>query len=178
MQRESIGLGHPFQPGFVIHSAVHMARGINKCVMHTHTRAGMAVAALEEGLTQVHMYSTGFAGQIAYHEYEGPSLELDERERLLAHLGDNRAMILRNHGLMTVGKTIPEAFIQLYRLERACQVQLDAAAAGPLHAIPPDVVASSQIANDRFLELEGGVGELEFRALMRKLDKLDPSYRD
>ena len=164
--------------GFVIHSAIHMANSVNKCVMHTHTRAGMAVAALEDGLLQVHMYSTGFHGRIAYHEYEGPSLDLGERERLLADLGDGKAMILRNHGLLTVGPTIPEAFIWLYRLERACQVQLDAMAAGRLHLIDPAVVDHSNRETDRFLESEARIGELEFQALMRRLDRIDPSYRD
>ena len=87
-------------------------------------------------------------------------------------------MILRNHGLLTVGRTIPEAFIWLYRLERACQVQLDAMAAGRLHLIDPEVVAHSNRETDRFLESEAGVGELEFQALMRRLDRIDPSYRD
>ncbi|MCY4450861.1 MAG: class II aldolase/adducin family protein [Immundisolibacterales bacterium] len=170
---------HPVnRAGFVIHSAVHMANSVNKCVMHTHTRAGMAAAALEDGLLQVHMYSTGFHGRLAYHEYEGPSLDLGERERLLADLGDAKAMILRNHGLLTVGRTIPEAFIWLYRLERACQVQLDAMAAGPLHLIDPKVVEHSVAETDRFLESEAGIGELEFQALMRKLHRLDPSFRD
>ena len=170
---------HPVnRAGFVIHSAVHMAKSVNTCVMHTHTRAGMAAAALEDGLLQVHMYSTGFHGRIAYHEYEGPSLDLDERERLQADLGDSRAMILRNHGLLTVGRTIPEAFIWLYRLERACQVQLDAMAAGRVRVIDPRVVAHSARETARFLEAEAAAGELEFQALMRKLDRIDPSYRD
>ena len=170
---------HPVnRAGFVIHSAIHMANTVNKCVMHTHTRAGMAAAALEDGLLQVHMYSTGFHNRIAYHEYEGPSLDLDERERLLADLGDCKAMILRNHGILTVGRTIPEAFIWLYRLERACQVQLDAMAAGRLHIIDPKVVEHSARETARFLESEAAVGELEFQALMRKLDRIDPSYRE
>ena len=163
--------------GFVIHSAVHMARSLNKCVMHTHTRSGMAISALAAGLQQVHMYSTGYYQRIAYHRYEGPSLDTDERESLLADLGEHRAMILRNHGLMTVGRTIPEAFIYLYRLERAAQVQLDAMAAGPVELIPDEVASASAKGLDQFLELEDGVGELEFKALLRKLDKVDDSYR-
>jgi ribulose-5-phosphate 4-epimerase/fuculose-1-phosphate aldolase len=164
------------RPGFVIHSAVHMARGVNKCVMHTHTRAGMAVAALAGGLRQVHMYSTGYQGRLAYHDYEGPSLELDERKRLLDDLGDDTAMILKHHGLMTVGRTIPEAFIRLYRLERACQIQLDAMAVGDVEEIPQNIAESSRVATDEFLALAGDVGALEFKALLRKMDKLDPSY--
>ncbi len=173
---------HPVsRAGFVIHSAIHMASDeSHACVMHTHTRAGMAVAALEEGLLPISMFATGFHDRLAYHDYEGVSLYEDERERLLASLGEHRAMILRNHGLLTVGRTIPETFLRLYRLERACQVQLDAAAAGTLRRLPDAIAAKSGAEIDTFsaLETEDGVGALEFAALMRKLDRLDPSYRD
>jgi ribulose-5-phosphate 4-epimerase/fuculose-1-phosphate aldolase len=151
----------------------------NACVMHTHTRAGMAVAAIDEGLLPVSMFSTGFYDRLAYHEYEGPSLDLGERERLLAHLAENKAMILRNHGLLVVGSTIPETFLRLYRLERACQVQLDAAAAGTLRLIPDGVARASGQDMDAFSarETNQGVGSVEFRALMRKIDRIDSSYR-
>lgn len=167
--------------GFVIHSAIHMAdETANHCVMHTHTRAGMAIAAIKEGLLPVSMTATAFAGDVAYHEYEGPSLELDERERLVKSLGDKRAMILKNHGLLVVGRTVPETFLRLYRLERACQIQLDAAAAGTLDVIPEKLARRSGADMDRFSELESdaGVGAVEFTALMRKLDQIDASYRD
>ena len=123
---------HPVNyAGFVIHSAVHMAHAArHKVVMHTHTRAGMAVCALKEGLLPISMAATAFHGKLAYHDYEGPSLDLDERGRLLKNLGDNPAMMLRNHGLLTTGRTVPEAFLRLYRLERACQIQVDAARGG------------------------------------------------
>ena len=177
-------IGHSDYPvnyaGFVIHSAVHMANSaVHKCVMHTHTRAGMAICALQDGLLPVSMTSTGFFERISYHDYEGPSLDLDERERLLANLGDNRAMILRNHGILTTGRTIPEAFLRLYRLERACQIQLDAAAAGTLNIIPDDIARTSRDGIDSFSERETnqGIGAIEFAALMRKLDKTDTSYR-
>jgi ribulose-5-phosphate 4-epimerase/fuculose-1-phosphate aldolase len=166
--------------GFIIHSAVHMANSAtNKCVMHTHTRAGMAVCALEEGLEPISMFATAFFNRVAYHEYEGPSFELDERERLLAHLDDNRAMMLRNHGLLVVGRTIPETFLRLYRLERACQIQLDAAAAGTLHRIPGQVAELSGRGIDQFsdAQTQAGMGSLEFAAMLRKLDKQDSSYR-
>ena len=166
--------------GFVIHSAVHMSNSsVHKVVMHTHTRAGMAVSALEDGLLPISMVSTGFAGQMAYHEYEGPSLDLDERGRLLEHLGDNRAMILRNHGLLVTGRSVPEAFLRLYRLERACQIQIDAAAAGRLHKLDDAVARKSGVEMDRFSEMESqnGIGDLEFAALLRKLDKADPTWR-
>ena len=167
--------------GFIIHSAIHMANmADNKCVMHTHTRAGMAVAALKDGLLPVSMFSTAFHDRLSYHDYEGPSFDLDERERLLAHLGDNRAMILRNHGLLVTGASIPETFLRLYRLERACQVQLDAAAAGALSMLSDNAAKSSGEGIDQFSKGAGAgtMGALEFGALMRKLDKIDASYRD
>ena len=178
-------IGHSDYPvsaaGFVIHSAIHMVEGgDNHCVMHTHTRAGMAIAAIKEGLLPVSMTSTAFFERIAYHDYEGPSLYNDERERLIDSLGDKKAMILRNHGLLTVGRTIPEAFLRLYRLERACQVQVDAAAAGTLNIMPGHVAEKSGRDMDTFSakETNQGVGAIEFAALMRKIDKIDPSYRD
>ena len=112
--------------GFVIHSAVHMAREDAACVFHTHTLAGMAVSAQEEGLLPVHMYSHNFYGRLSYHDFEGPSMRLGERERLVRSLGSQNALILRNHGLLTLGRTIPEAFCLHWRLNRACEVQLAA----------------------------------------------------
>ncbi len=172
---------HPVNyAGFVIHSAVHMAHADrHKVVMHTHTRAGMAVCALKDGLLPVSMVSTAFHGKLAYHDYEGPSLDLDERERLLKNLGDNQAMMLRNHGLLTTGRSVPEAFLRLYRLERACQIQLDAAAAGTLNVMGDNLAAKSGADMDRFSEMESavGIGDLEFAALVRKLDKIDTSWR-
>lgn len=165
--------------GFIIHSAVHMcSTEENKVVMHTHTRAGMAVAALEEGLRQVSMNATTFHGDLAYHDYEGPSLYLDERERLVASLDGKHAMILRNHGLMTVGKTVPAAFQRLYRLERACQVQVDAGAAGTLNVMSDNLAAKSGFDTNAFCEIEKGFGfgELEFAALTRKIDRIDAGY--
>ncbi|MCW5745550.1 MAG: class II aldolase/adducin family protein [Alphaproteobacteria bacterium] len=166
--------------GFVIHSAIHMANSArHKVVMHTHTRAGMAVCALEDGLLPISMVSTGFTGRLSYHEYEGPSLDLGERERLQEHLGDNQAMLLRNHGLLVTGRSVPEAFLRLYRLERACQIQVDAAAAGKLHVLDEKSARKSGADMDAFSERESkvGIGDLEFAALLRKLDKADPQWR-
>ena len=166
--------------GFVIHSAIHMAHAErHKVVMHTHTRAGMAVCALKDGLLPVSMVATAFHGKLSYHDYEGPSLDLDERGRLLANLGNNQAMMLRNHGLLTTGRSVPEAFLRLYRLERACQIQLDAAAAGTLNVLGDNLAAKSGADMDRFSEMESavGIGDLEFAALVRKLDKVDSSWR-
>ena len=170
------------EAGFVIHSAIHMAHSeANQVVMHTHTRAGMAIAGTKEGLLPISMGASSFFGRLSYHDYEGPSLYLDERERLVASLGENKSMILRNHGLLTVGRTVAEAFLRLYRLERACQVQIDAAAAGTLDVMGANIAQKSGDDVERFAENEDdgfGYGQLEFAALTRKMDRLDPSYRD
>ena len=172
---------HPVNyAGFVIHSAVHMAHAArHKVVMHTHTRAGMAVCALKEGLLPISMSATTFHGKLGYHDYEGPSLDLDERGRLLANLGDNAAMMLRNHGILTTGRTVPEAFLRLYRLERACQIQIDAAGAGTLNVLGDNLAGKSGADIDGFSESASGVGvgDLEFAALIRKLDKVDTGWR-
>ena len=166
------------EAGFVIHSAVHMmSKENNRVVMHTHSRAGMAIAALEEGLLPISMGATAFFEDIAYHDYEGPSLYLEERERIQESLGDKRVLILRNHGLLTVGRTVAEAFIRLYRLESACQVQLDAGAAGSLRVLNQELARKSGKDVKRFMEQEDNFGQLEFDALVRKIDKLDDSYR-
>jgi ribulose-5-phosphate 4-epimerase/fuculose-1-phosphate aldolase len=137
------------------------------------------VCALEDGLLPISMNSTAFAGKLSCHEYEGPTLDLDERERLLDHLGDNQAMLLRNHGLLVTGRSVPDAFLRLYRLERACQVQIDAASAGRLHVLDRDVARKSGAGMDAFSERESrnGAGDLEFAALLRKLDRSDPQWR-
>ena len=165
--------------GFIIHSAIHMTRSEeNLVVMHTHTRAGMAVAAGEDGVLPISMFSTVFHNRIGYHEYEGASLYPDERERIVASLGPHKALILRNHGLLVVGRTVAECFLRLYRLERACQIQVDAAAAGRLHLIPDNVAARSSDDLDSYQGMQDKPeGEIEFAALMRKLDRTDDSYR-
>ena len=165
--------------GFVIHSAVHMAHAArHRVVMHTHTRAGMAVCALKDGLLPISMMSTAFHGRLSYHDYEGVSLDIDERGRLLKNLGDNQAMMLRNHGLLATGRSVAEAFQRLYRLERACQIQVDAAAAGALNIMGDNLAAKSGADLNGFSEREdAGGGDLEFAALLRKLDKIDTSWR-
>ena len=170
---------HPInEAGFIIHSAIHMLENTNNhVVMHTHSRAGMAVAALKDGLLPISMGATMFYDDIAYHDYEGPSLYLDERSRLQSSLGNKRALILRNHGLMTVGETIPEAFVRLYRLESACRTQLDASAAGEVNLLDHDTASKSGQDVNRFMESADDYGQLEFDALMRKIDKLDDSYK-
>ena len=170
---------HPInEAGFIIHSAIHMLENTNNhVVMHTHSQAGMAVAALKDGLLPISMGATMFYDDIAYHDYEGPSLYLDERSRLQSSLGNKRALILRNHGLMTVGETVPEAFVRLYRLESACRTQLDASAAGEVNLLDHDTASKSGQDVNRFMESADDYGQLEFDALMRKIDKLDDSYK-
>lgn len=165
--------------GFIIHSAIHMnASEENHVVMHTHTRAGMAIAAIEQGLLPISMFATAFHNRIGYHDYEGASLYPDERERIVKSLGPHKAMILRNHGLMVVGRTVPECFLRLYRLERACQIQLDAAAAGTLNLLSPEIADRSAADLDSYQGMQPTAeGEIEFAALMRKLEKADDSYR-
>jgi ribulose-5-phosphate 4-epimerase/fuculose-1-phosphate aldolase len=163
--------------GFVIHSAIHMAREDAACVFHTHTLAGMAVAGQEEGLLPVHMYSHNFHNRVSYHDFEGPSMRLGERERLVASLGKNDALILRNHGILTTGKTIPEAFIRHWRLERACQIQL-AAQGARLRLPSPEVCKQSLELGEEFLTDAAPMGELEFASLVRKVDSKDASYKN
>ncbi|NBA95888.1 class II aldolase/adducin family protein [Pseudomonas sp. R5(2019)] len=116
--------------GFVIHSAIHMARPDLNCVIHTHTAAGMAVAAQKQGLLPISQHALKFYGKLAYHTYEGIALSLEERERLIADLGPHKAMILRNHGLLVGGRSVAEAFHEIHFLERACQAQVQALAGG------------------------------------------------
>ncbi len=126
--------------GFCIHSAIHMARADMNCVVHTHTSAGMAVAAQKHGLLPISQHALKFYGHIAYHGYEGIALDLDERDRLVRDLGEHRAMILVNHGLLVGGRTIPEAFNSIYYLERACQAQVAALSGGAELVLPPEEV--------------------------------------
>ena len=173
---------HPVNPaGFVIHSAIHAARADIGCVMHVHTVAGMAVAAQARGLLPISMPATGFTGRIAYHDYEGPSLELDERARLVRSLGTKKVLILRNHGLLTCASTVEEAFILMFRLQRACEIQVAALAGGqPLIELSPAVCENAAVLTDRFLSGNDGqpVGKLEFDSYLRLVEDIDPSFRD
>ena len=162
------------QAGYVIHSAVHSARHDVDCVIHTHTLAGMSVSAHKQGLLPLAQTAMRF-GDIAYHDYEGPALNLDERARLVQDLGDREAMILRNHGLLTVGDSIPECFNNHYRLERACQLQVMTLSCGTEIQLPPD-----EVVQETYAGLKSGMrrrhGLLEWPSLLRKLDRIDPGY--
>ena len=163
--------------GFTIHSAVHQARHEMACVMHTHTVAGMAVSAQEDGLLPLAQTSLVFHGALSYHDYEGIALDLDERERLVADLGDNTAMILRNHGLLTCGRSVAEAFVTMYMLEKACELQLAAQAGGALRLIPGEVCehTAAQFRRDPDAGGDGHVA-LTWAALLRQLDRANPGY--
>lgn len=126
--------------GFTIHSAVHMGRPEAGCVLHTHTVAGVAVSSLACGLQPVNQWALQFYNRVAYHDYEGIALDLEERERLVADLGQHKAMILRNHGLLAAGSSVAEAFVNIYYLERACQAQVKAQSAGAPLVFPPEAV--------------------------------------
>ncbi|HVJ53014.1 MAG TPA: class II aldolase/adducin family protein [Aliidongia sp.] len=162
--------------GFVIHSAVHRARHDAACVIHTHTPAGMAISSMKCGLLPLTQTAMRFA-KVAYHDYEGVAVSLDEQARIVADLGDADLMVLRNHGLLTVGPTVPQAFSNIYRAELACKAQLMAMTAGTELVMP----SAEVIAHTNHLyrpEVRRPFGVLEWPALMRKLDRIDPTYRD
>ena len=161
--------------GIVIHTAVHQAREDVGCVIHTHTRAGMAVSAQAEGLLPLTQTAMRFYGCLPAHDYEGPALDADEQARLVADLGGNLAMLLRNHGLLAVGPSVAEAFNTMYWLEMACKAQIDALAGGrPLH-LPPESVRRKTA---RLYHPDTrNFGLREWPALLRQLDRSDPSYR-
>ena len=169
---------YPINPaGFTIHSAVHAARPDAGCVLHTHTRAGVAVSAQADGLLPLSQISLLPCASLAYHDYEGIALNEDEKPRLVADLGDCRFLILRNHGLLTVGESIPEAFLYMYALETACQTQIAAqSGGGELIHVPEAIVQGIRAQVD--LVLKGSGAELAWPGLLRKLDRLDPTYRD
>lgn len=161
--------------GFVIHSAIHKARPEINCVMHTHTAAGIGVSAQEQGLLPISQHAMRLTGNVSYHDYEGVALNLDEQKRLVADMGNCMTMILRNHGLLSAGRTVREAVDYMYYLERACAAQIAAMAGGAKLVIPSkeiqDGVARS-FERPGYQEKKG-----EWRALLRTLDKTDPSYK-
>ena len=164
--------------GILIHTAIHAARTDIQCIAHTHTNAGMAVACTQEGLRADNFYSALMHNQIAYHDFEGLTVMDDEKSRLVANLGNKSLMILRNHGLLAGGRSIPEAFQNLWAIERACQVQVTTDSTGrPSIPIGPEILAKSE----QLVAIQGigePTGELEFKAFTRLIDKIDSSYKD
>jgi len=173
VQDSGTGLGIN-RAGFVIHSAVHRGRPDVACVIHTHTPAGMAVSAMECGLLPLTQNAMYFGG-IGYHDYEGPAVDLDEQKRLVADLGRHEAMILRNHGLLSVGTTIAEAFVTMYWLDRACQAQVFALLA---KTKLPDR-KTIETTNDRYKPGQRrNIGALEWGGLLRLVERRYPGFRD
>ena len=168
--------------GFVIHSAIHAARHDLTCVAHTHTRAGMTISATKDGILPLTQMSMRFTGNLGVHEFEGPAHDLEERRRLQADLGDNDCMILRNHGLLACGRTIPQAFMNLYALEMCCKVQSDLMAIGAaqIHRPSEQAVARTRARFEQQRSAPGAAmsGAREWAGLLRMLDRIDPSYRD
>ena len=175
--------GRPVRPtdhavnraGFVTHSAIHGHVDHAHCVMHTHTTTGMAVACLEQGLSHDSFYGAQLHGRVAYHEFEGITVNPDERSRMLASIGDKRCVILRNHGLLSWGHDIAEAFMWLWTLQRACDVQVAAGSAGAMH--PATSEARAQCVREAG-PLEPAVCTAVYAALVRKLDQAGARYAD
>lgn len=161
--------------GFVIHSTIHEARHDAVCVLHTHSRAGVAVSAQKEGLLPISQQSSLLLSSLAYHDYEGLAVHDDERDRLKADLGDSKYMILRNHGLLTVGCSVPDAFLAMYFLETSCQIQISAQAGGTLSPVPQKVLDGVTSAV-RVQQSKGSAADLAWPALLRRLDRLSPGY--
>lgn len=166
--------------GFVIHSAIHMARPDAMFALHTHTAAGVGVASQRDGLLPITQQALAIMGDVAYHGFEGPALRLDERSRIVNDLGDRRILFLRNHGLLTLGRTAGEAFMAMYRAERACRFQLAFQAAGAALSPIPEDIQDSTASRGRKAFWNGGAldpDRLEWPALLRRLDRIDPGYR-
>ncbi len=167
---------YPVNPaGFVIHSAVHEAREDAGCVLHTHTRAGVAVSAQAAGVLPISQQSTFVLGSLAYHGYQGVAFRPEEKPSLQADLGTANYLMLRNHGLLTVGKTIADAFLHMYVFEATCQIQISAQAGGPLTQVEPSIVQG--VAQAMKVQTGGIGGAFVWPSLIRKLERADTSYK-
>ncbi len=168
---------HDINPaGFTIHSAIHAAREDAACVLHVHSVNGVAVSAQEEGLLPLSQHSIFVLASLAYHDYEGVALEEDEKSRLVRDLGDRRFLMLRNHGLLTVGHSVAEAFVAMYFLETSCMIQVRAQSGGQgLRRIDRAILDGAQLQWEKVTR--GAGGGLAWPALLRRLDRVDASYR-
>ena len=160
--------------GYVIHSAIHAARPDLHCVMHSHSEHGLAVSALKDGLIPMIQDSMPVYKNVAYHDYEGMSTDTAERQRLAASLGDKKVMFLRNHGILTCGATVGEAFMLMYYLERSCRTQMQVLATGQEYTVPPDEVCEAAAGQYEIFPH----GKYEWPALLRMLDQQQPGYKD
>lgn len=169
---------HPVNPaGFIVHSALHEAVPEAKCIMHTHTTAGMAVACKRDGLAFTNFYAAMLHGQVAYHDFEGITVHAGEKQRLLANIGQKRHVVLRNHGLLTWGGTIAEAFVRMWTLNRACEIQL---ASGSIQGddLPIPAAVCERSSRDALqFNPDYGAGQDVFDALRRLVEAKDPGYR-
>ncbi|MES2787394.1 MAG: class II aldolase/adducin family protein [Pseudomonadota bacterium] len=167
----------PVNPaGFTVHSAIHEGVENAHCVMHTHTTSGLAIACTATGLAQNNFYSAQLHGLVAYHDFEGITVHAEETPRLLKSMGNKPAVILRNHGLLTWGPTLALAFVRLWTLQRACDVQVAQAALGPAIAVPV-AIAEKTVADSFQWDAKFGAGQDVFDALVRRVDRIDPSYK-
>ncbi|MFO1112044.1 MAG: class II aldolase/adducin family protein [Bradyrhizobium sp.] len=183
--------------GFYLHTPIHKARPDLHCIIHTHTRAGTAVSGLKEGLLPLSQTAMRFHGRVGYHDFEGPAISGEECDRVVRDLGENNVLLLRNHGLLACGRTIQQAFNAIYWLENACRIQVDLLGCGrSVHHPSPAAIENtvtcfagqeitllneadtSPALNANARQSAGGYGSLEWAALLRKLDRLDPSFRN
>ena len=169
---------HPVNPaGFIIHSAVHAAREDVQCVLHTHTRAGIAVSAQKCGVLPISQQSSFVLSSLAYHDYEGVVFRPDDQPRLQAALGDATFLMLRNHGLLTCGRTIADTFLAMYTFEATCQIQIAAQSGGAeLTQVPQKIIDG--VAESVRVQSRGMGGAFVWPSLLRKLDRLDAGYRE
>jgi ribulose-5-phosphate 4-epimerase/fuculose-1-phosphate aldolase len=176
--RKAMDSPHEINPaGFVIHSAIHAAREDAACVLHLHTLDGVALSAQADGVLPISQQASVVLNSLAYHDYEGIALDDDEKPRLVRDLGDREFMVLRNHGLLTVGRTVGEAFNWMHRLELSCRSQLAAMATGAkLKPVGDDVLQSTYLNYQP--QTRRPYGLMEWPALLRKLDRMDPGYKD
>jgi ribulose-5-phosphate 4-epimerase/fuculose-1-phosphate aldolase len=161
--------------GFTIHSCIHEAREDAMCVLHTHSRAGVAVSTQKSGVLRISQHSTYVTSSLGYHDYEGAALRDDERARLQHSLGTNNYLMLRNHGLLVVGETIPDAFMNMYWFETTCRIQIDAQSGGELIPIDPGIMVDTKAIFKAVTQGQGAA--LAWPALLRRLDRIDTSYR-
>jgi ribulose-5-phosphate 4-epimerase/fuculose-1-phosphate aldolase len=167
----------PVNPaGFTIHSCIHEARHDVGCVLHTHSRAGVAVSAQKCGVLPISQQSTFILGSLAYHGYEGLAVRDDEKPRLQDDLGNNNFLMLRNHGLLTVGKTVADAFLAMYFFESVCRIQIDAQAGGELIPVNPKILEG--VTQAMKVAGAGQGANIAWPALLRKVERADPGYKD
>ena len=165
--------------GFALPSTIHTARPDINCVIHTHTIAGCAVSMQKDGLLPLNQHALQVVGDIAYHDYEGTGRSTDERQRFLTDFGDKHIMVLRNHGLFIIGRTIAETFIATYRMERACAMQLAfQQSGGPFYPLSEAVIGAGYARSNAGAARGHDPNKLDWPALVRKLDRIDPSYKE